>query len=108
MKRDHYQREAVEAGGGAQNIPFYDIVAPNLYVGEAVATLVLGVSKSIERGITAFNHWRWERATRNALQGLSDATLADIGVSRLEIGAVARAAARNPSFKPAHRSPWSV
>jgi uncharacterized protein YjiS (DUF1127 family) len=108
MNRDHYQREAVDAGGGTTNVPFYEFVAPNLYVGEALAALVLGVSQTIEGGIAAFNRWRWERATRKALQGLSDATLTDIGVSRSEIGAVARAAASNPTFKPARRSPWNV
>jgi uncharacterized protein YjiS (DUF1127 family) len=108
MKRDYYHRESVDAGGGASNVPFYGFVAPHLYAGEAVATLLLGVSKTIERGVTAFNRWGWERSTRNALEGLSNAALADIGVDRSEIRAVARAAARNPSFTPARRSPWSA
>ena len=51
--------------------------------------------------------WRWERTTRNALARLDSAILADIGVARSEIPAIAREAARNPTFTGTRRSLWT-
>ena len=108
MKRNHYYRETASAGHGASNVPFYDFVAPNLYAGDAVATVLSGVYKAVLRSFEAVNRWRWERATRNTLASLDDATLADIGVSRSEIGAVARRAAENPTYTPTRRRRWAA
>jgi uncharacterized protein YjiS (DUF1127 family) len=107
MKRDHYYRETANAGGGTTYVPFYDFVAPTLYVGEALATVLSAAYETATRGVTAFNRWRWERETRNALANLDDATLADVGVARSEIAAVARKAAENPTYAPTRRWRWS-
>jgi uncharacterized protein YjiS (DUF1127 family) len=107
MKRDHYYRETANAGGGASNVPFYDFVAPNLYAGEAVATAFTAGYETVKCVVTAFNRWRWERTTRKALFELDSATLADIGIARSEIGAVARKAAENPTFTPTRRWRWT-
>lgn len=108
MKRDHFYRETANAGGGTGGVPFFDIVQPTMYVGEVAATAFLAACTTFRRGVTAFNRWRWERATRNALSGLDDATLADIGVARSEIAAVARKAAENPTYTPTRRSRWTA
>lgn len=108
MKRDHYFRETANAGGGTSSVPFYEFVAPTLYAGEAVATVFTTVYRTVERGVTGFNRWRWERTTRRTLAGLDSATLADIGVARSEIAAVARKAAKNPTFTPTRRSRWTT
>lgn len=108
MQRDHYHPETANAGGGTSGVPFYEFVASNLYVGEAVATVLTAVFKTLARGATAVNRWRWERNTRNALASLDSATLADIGIARSEIPAISRAAAENPNFVPARRSRWTA
>lgn len=108
MKRNHYYRETANAGHGASNVPFYDFVAPNLYAGDAVATVLSAGYKWVLRSVEAFNRWRWERATRDTLASLDDATLADIGVSRSEIAAVARKAAENPTYAPTRRWSWTA
>ena len=108
MKRDHYYQEIANAGGGTSNVPSYEIVAHNLYAGEVVATVLSAVFKTVERGAIALKRWRWERKTRNVLASLDNAILADIGVARSEIPAIARAAAENPTFTPTRRTPWTV
>jgi uncharacterized protein YjiS (DUF1127 family) len=108
MKRDHYYRKTANAGGGTTNVPFYEFVAPTLYAGEAVATVFTTVYRTVERSVTGFNRWRWERTTRRALASLDNTTLADIGVARSEIPAVARKAAENPTFTPTRRSRWTA
>ena len=108
MTRDHYYRETANAGGGTSKVPFYDFVEPHLYVGEVVATGVTALFDAVERGYKAINRWRWERTTRNALASLDNTTLADIGVARSEIPAIARAAAENPTFTPTRRSWWTA
>ena len=107
MKRDHYYRETANAGGGTTNVPFFEVVAPTLFVGEAVATVFSAAYDAVEKGVTAFNSWRWERTTRRALASLDNATLADIGVARSEIPAVAKKAAENPTYTPTHRWRWT-
>lgn len=108
MKRDQYYRETADAGGGATRVPFHDVFAPALYIGEVISTVLTYGFTSIGHAATAFNRWRWERATVRALESLDNATLADIGVSRSEIPAVAKASAENPTFTPARRSKWTV
>ena len=108
MKRDHYYPEIANAGGGTSGVPFYEFVASNLYAGEAVATVLSAVFKTVGRGATAVNRWRWERNTRHALASLDSATLADIGVARSEIPAISKAAAENPTFAPTRRSRWTA
>ena len=108
MKRNHYNPETANAGGGTSNARFYELVAPNQYAGEAFATVFSAVFDTLRRGATAVNRWRWERKTRNVLAGLDNTTLADIGVSRSEIPVVARAAAENPTFTATRRSRWAV
>ena len=107
MKSHHYNRQAANAGGGTTDIPFYAFVAPKLQVGEAAATVLLAGFRAIATTVRAVNAWRWERITRNELAGLDDAILADIGVSRSEIPALARAAAENPTFTATRRIRWA-
>lgn len=107
MKRDNYFRDTANAGGGTGSVPFYEFVAPTLYVGEAVATVFTAAYRKVENGVAAINRWRWERTTRRALANLDNATLADIGVARSEIAAVARKAAENPTYAPTRRSRWT-
>ena len=104
MKRNQFYRKTANAGDGTSNMPFYDFVAPNLYVGEAVATVRSAVFRALERGVTAVKRWRRETTTRQALASLDNATLADIGVPRSEIPAIARAMAERPTFTPTRRS----
>ena len=108
MKGNHYNPETASAGGGTSNVPFYGFVAPNQYAGEALATVLSAVFNTIRRSATAVKRWNWERTTRHALASLDNTTLADIGVSRSEIPAVARAAAENPTFTATRRSRWAV
>ena len=108
MNTYHFYRESPDAGGGASSVPFHGVVAPNLYAGEGVATVLFAVSEGFKRAVSAFNSWRWERTTRNVLAKLDNATLTDIGVARSEIPAVARAAANNPTFTPTRRLRWAV
>ena len=107
MKRDHYYPETANAGGGTTNVPFYEVVAPTLFVGEAVATAFSAAYDTVEKGVETFTRWRWERTTRRTLAGLDNATLADIGVARSEIPAVARKAAENPTYAPTRRWRWT-
>lgn len=107
MKRDHYYRGATNTAAGTSSVPFYEFVAPNLYVGEAVSAAFTVAYEALKRTVTAFNRWRWERVTRKALFELDSATLADIGIARSEIGAVARKAAENPTFTPTRRWRWT-
>ena len=108
MKREHYYSETANAGVGTSKVPFYGLVAPNQYAGEAFATALSAVFNTLKRAATAVKRWRWERTTRNALASLDSTTLADIGVARSEIRAVARAAANNPTFTPIRRSRWTA
>ena len=108
MNTYHFYRESPDGGGTTSSVPFHDFVAPNLYVGEGVATVLFAVSDGFKRVVAAFNSWRWERTTRNALASLDNATLTDIGVARSEIPAVAREAANNPTFTPTRRLRWAV
>ena len=107
MKRDHFYPETANAGGGTTSVPFYEFVVPHLYVGEAVATAFTAAYDTTRRAVTEFNRWRWERTTRKALAGLDNTTLADIGVARSEIPAVARKAAENPTYAPTRRWRWT-
>ncbi len=107
MKSHHYYQETANAGGGTSKVPFYDFVAPNLPPGESWATVLSAVFRAVERATTTVNSWRWERTTRNALARLDSATLADIGVARSEIPAIAREAARNPTFTGTRRLLWT-
>ena len=107
MKSHHYYRETANAGGGTSKVPFYDFVAPNQYAGEGIAAILSTVLRAAEGVANAINSWRWERTTRNALARLDSATLADIGVARSEIPAIAREAARNPTFTGTRRSLWT-
>ena len=108
MKRNHYYPETANAGSGTAGVSFYGHVASHLNAGEAVATALTAVLETVRRGTTAVNRWRWERNTRNTLASLDSATLADIGITRSEIPAIARAAAENPTFAPTRRSRWSA
>ena len=104
MKRGYTHRESTDAG--AIGVPFQEFTAPLLYIGEAVAPWFTAVFNAIERGIDAVNRWRWARVTKHTLSSLDDRTLADIGVQRSEIPAVARFAASEPTYTPTFRSPW--
>lgn len=104
MKDNRYQRSAAGAGGGTGNVPFYEFVLPNLYVGDIVATLISAGVKAVGGGVDAIRRWHWERTTREALRALDDRILADIGVERSGINAVAEAVARNPGYTPSRRS----
>lgn len=108
MKSHRYNRQAANAGGGTTGIPFYEFVAPNLRFGEVLATVLLAASRAVQRTARAVNVWRWERTTRNALASLDNAILADIGVARSEIPAVARATAENPTFTATRRLRWAA
>ncbi len=108
MKRHHDYPDIASAGGGTSNILFYEVAEPGPYVGGIVATALSTVFKTVEGGATALKRWRWERQTRNALASLDNATLADIGIARSEIPAIARVTAKNPTFAPTHRSRWRV
>ena len=107
MEQNHHYRETAGAGGGIWKIPFYDVVAPTLYIGEAAATVLSLGFTTFARVVGGFNRWRWERATKRALESLDNATLADIGVARSEIPAIARTAAKNPTYSPTRRSLWT-
>lgn len=107
MKEDNFYRKTAAAGGGSSGVPFYDVVAPTLYIGEAISATLWGGYTVFARAAGTFNRWRWERATRKALEGLDSRTLADIGVARSEIPAIARTAAENPTYTPTRRSLWS-
>ena len=108
MKRNHYYPETANAGSGTAGVSFYGHVASHLNANEAVATALTAVLETVRRGTTAVNRWRWERNTRNTLARLDSATPADIGITRSEIPAIARAAAENPTFAPTRRSRWSA
>jgi len=64
--------------------------------------------RAIQSAVKAINAWRWEMTTRNALARLDNATLADIGVARSGIPAIARAAAENPTFTATRRLRWTA
>ena len=104
MKSNHYQRTAAGAGGGTSGVPFYEFVLPNLYVGDIVAAFVSAGVKTAGRGVDAVKRWNRERSTRVALEALDATVLADIGVERSEIRAIAKAVARDPSYSPSRRS----
>ena len=104
MKGKHYQRSAAGAGGGTGGVPFYEFVLPNLYAGDIVAALISAGVKAFGRGVDAIKRWHWERSTRVALRALDDRILADIGVERSRIDAVAEAVARNPGYTSTRRS----
>ena len=108
MNSNHYPRETANAGGGTANVPFYEFVQPNLYVGEVVSALLWAAGSVIARAASAIRRWRWERTTRQTLDGLDDRILADIGVTRSEIPVVARTAAEFPTFNASPRSRWRV
>lgn len=104
MKRNQYQRTAAGAGGGTSNVPFYEFVLPNLYIGDIAAALVSAGVKTAGRGVDAVKCWKRERSTRVALEALDDAVLADIGVERSQIRAIAKAVATDPSYSPSRHS----
>ena len=108
MNTHHYNRQAANAGGGTTEIPFREFVAPNLQVGETLATVLLAGFRATASAVKAVNAWRWERKTRIELASLDDRTLADIGVARSEIRALAREAAENPTFTATRRSWWTA
>lgn len=58
------------------------------------AVSIFRVTSGIENALRMLNTWRRARTTRLALANLSDAQLADIGVTRAEIGAVSGTLAR--------------
>ncbi|MBB5222543.1 uncharacterized protein YjiS (DUF1127 family) [Amaricoccus macauensis] len=58
------------------------------------AVSIFRATAGIEAVVRAFSSWNRARSTRAALANLSDAQLADIGVTRHEIGTVSGALAR--------------
>lgn len=58
------------------------------------AVSIFRVTAAVEAAARALSSWQRARSTRLALAKLSDAQLADIGVTRHEIGAVSGALAR--------------
>lgn len=92
-KQDHHR--AAFAGAGTTQVPFYGVVAPTIYIGEAVAS---ALSSAVKYVFEAIRRGYWERKTRVALSDLDDAILRDIGVARSEIAEVARRSAENPGF----------
>ena len=102
MNSHHYNGQAANVGGGTTDVPFYGFVAPKLHSDTVLAGL-----RAIQSAVKAINAWRWERTTRNELARLDNATLADIGVVRSEIPAIARVAAENPTFTATRRLRWT-
>jgi uncharacterized protein YjiS (DUF1127 family) len=108
MNSNQYFRKTANAGDGTADVPFYEFVQPNLYVGEVVSSLLWTGVSTAARAVAAFRRWQWERVTRQTLEGLDNRILADIGVTRSEIPTVARTAAEFPTFNVSPRSRWRV
>ena len=84
----------------AARAPFYELVAPNLYVGKTIADLLArAVDAVIEYRRRAVERRRIAE-TVSALRGLDDRTLCDIGVHRSQIRAVAQDAAAREAWPP--------
>jgi uncharacterized protein YjiS (DUF1127 family) len=58
------------------------------------AVSIFRATSGLESIVRAFSAWNRARSTRAALANLSDAQLADIGVTRYEIGTLSGALAR--------------
>ena len=71
-------------------VPFVELVAPFMYVGEEVFRFGSAAVNRTARVAGAFMRWHNERATVKALSALEDHLLNDIGIRREDIPAVAR------------------
>ena len=84
----------------AARAPFYELVAPNLYVGKAIAELLTRACDAV----TAYRRRLIERRrlaeTVSALRGLDDRALRDIGVHRSQIRSVAQDAVEHEAWPP--------
>jgi uncharacterized protein YjiS (DUF1127 family) len=91
-RNEHTGHRPAYAGYGntPARVPFVELVEPLMYVGEELVRYATVVARVAYRLAGAFNRWRNERATFNALSALDDHRLDDIGVRRDEIAALAR------------------
>ena len=90
---------------GVRGVPFAAVFAPFSERGEGILAAMDDSVRIGSRVFRAVVHRAREIKTVNALSGLDDRVLKDIGVSRSEIGYIAYQSARNPNFthRPARR-----
>lgn len=76
----------------ATRTPFYELVAPNMYLGQTIATALAGAYDGVVAFVDHLAKRRRIAETIAALDSLDDRVLRDIGIHRSQIGSVSRAA----------------
>ncbi|MDX1432303.1 MAG: DUF1127 domain-containing protein [Gammaproteobacteria bacterium] len=84
----------------AARAPFYELVAPNLYVGKTIAELIASACDAVMEYRRRIVERRRIAETVAALRGLDDRGLSDIGVHRSQIRAVAQDAVEREAWPP--------
>ena len=84
----------------AVGVPFYGVVAPVGYVGEAIYAAFDAIGRAFAATFEKARRTARIRATENALNQLDDRILADIGIRRGDIGFVATYVTDHPGRDP--------
>jgi len=77
-----------------RRVPFAGLAAPIMQMGAAVTTILTIMERGISKRAEARRVRRVERQTVDALRGLDDHVLRDIGIARSDIARVAHDTAR--------------
>lgn len=107
MALQEFRSDLTGTASGTSVAAAYARVEPHSHAGNLAASVCAAAFTAAKGAAEAVNEWRWERKTRFALASLDNAILADIGITRSEIPAVARASAKNPTFGSTRRRRWT-
>lgn len=91
---------AAPDAGFAATAPGGGFAAPAAFDWRSAVSAISGLGRMVAAGLAAPSRAHNENRTMTALSGLNDHTLADIGIHRSQIPALARAVAERPSLDP--------